>query len=594
MVTSLIGEGALRLDCLEDLPSVIGAYECSYHMARSSGDVQMTARYSQIVALLKKLELPLFGPSCREKALSKWMSAEALCKETNAKCLDILKHPLTHSHDELGSVISDVAREIQNLIGYDPPDLDEVVEFMRFGPGSDLTHTVDEGDTPSKLCSMSSYPWLLNEVLWLNNHTMMREVWHPSLDRVVDVGPERPFPNFPDDGQIRLFDHAKYSTVPKSITEDRSIEIGPTVPGLLQQAYDGFLRRRLKEGWGVDLRNQLPNKELARVGSILGECPNSPCTIDLSSASDTIAFGLVALCLPPAWFNTLKRYRAKSIVLPDGTIHSLEKFSSMGNALTFSLQTLIFSAVVRSVLRLRGWEGSRWRCYGDDIIVPRRAYDEVCRRLTVLGFVINETKSFANGHFRESCGGDYLHGIDIRPFYIKKPIQTVADLYKYLNLLQVYAARGPIPAACFRDLYKWFLLAVPRELRLYGDSRFALDNCIWAPVPAASKFHLRRRQDDVKVPGKLAYLSKLFLPNPGCASDCQRRFVSDVDTGTPGVYVYHDRPVNVDVSWLKRLKSDSALLTREGGWQLRRPRLKGPAVYVLLPSELAFDPTLIG
>lgn len=586
LVTSLISVDSLKLGKLEDLPSVIKAYEASAALARDACDVQMFARYSQVVAFLKKLELPLFGALAEENALVKWWESEARCKEMNVKCLDILRHPLTHSHLELSDLLARLRSEIASLLGDEPPDLEQVVKFMRFGPKSDLTHSIVEGSVPYKLLAPSAYPWLGPEVAWLLRHTMFGTLWGYKMpESLCNI-------QIPTDDWITICDHAEYSSVPKKIDENRPIELGPSIAGLLQQAYDGFIRERLKERWGCDLRNQEPNKVLARIGSERGSEPNSPATIDLQSASDSISFALVGMLLPDAWFKILSPLRAKSIVMKDGTIIKLEKFSSMGNALTFSLETLIFSAVVRANLRAHGWEGSRWRVYGDDIIVPCRIYDDVCRDLGRLGFVINESKSFSRGFFRESCGGDYLLGVDVRPLYIKKPIKCVADLFKYLNMIQVFAQRGPIPASAFREVYLHFLRMVPKDFLFFGDSRYALDSCIWTPWPVAPKFVLRLREEDVKLPEKLGYLSFLFLPNSGTASDCRRFWDLRSEPGR-ALGTYFPSQLRPDVSWLKRLKVAGPLLRKERGFVLRRPRDPGALAQSVPAERLPFNPILM-
>jgi hypothetical protein len=189
---------------------------------------------------------------------------------------------------------------------------------------------------------------------------------------------------------------------------------------------------------------------------------------------------------------------------------SLEKFSSMGNAYTFSLQTLIFSAVVRAVLRVRGWEGSRWRVYGDDIIVPYRIYEDVVASLQLLGFKVNEAKSYSGDAFRESCGADYLNGTNVRPFYIKEPIEGVADLFKVLNLVQEFAARSPIPVRCYEGLYRLLLSWVPSKYYFVGNVTCGLDTCIRSPSIVGRRSVLRWHVRDRAVSPKKGYFAALY------------------------------------------------------------------------------------
>lgn len=559
LIESLFWSDCLRLETLHDLDRVMGSYERLAIWSRDHEELDVYFRANQVVSFFRKFEHPLFDQQATEIAFTKWLSVEAECKEMNEKCKEIFLHPLTHKQSELQTVIDSLKGDIEALIGEVPPDLDEVAGFMRFGPGATVSHSRNEGAVCFKLQNHSAYCGMEQEVEWLVENTgLFAECILPgpgefSLDfgQLADQSPK-----------VQFVQSAKLDFVPKSTTEKRTIEIGPSLAVLFQQAYDGFLRRRLLT-WGIDLQNQEPNRELAYQGSVAGDKPNSPCTLDLSAASDRISYGVFALLFPKSWVRTLIRYRAKE-VLYKGESHILEKFASMGNSLTFSLQTLIFSAVVRSVLRERGGEGSRWRVYGDDIIVPHRLVHWVVYKLQILGFKLNLKKSFFHGFFRESCGADYLRGTNVRPLYIKKPFTSVAELYKVLNLVQITAARAPIPASCFMPVYKMVLRLVPRKLRLFGDTRHALDSCVWAPYWFGDKI-LRRRTSDECMPVKLAYFCCLF-----------NGYMVDKDTleGVPP----HSLP------------------SYPGGssYVIRRAPPRGRVVRDVKPEELPFNPFLLG
>jgi hypothetical protein len=57
--------------------------------------------------------------------------------------------------------------------------------------------------------------------------------------------------------------------------------------------------------------------------------------------------------------------------------------------------------------------------YGDDIVCPTAWVKEVFTILDSLGFLVNKEKSFVDGPFRESCGKEYLHGVDVTPIYYR-------------------------------------------------------------------------------------------------------------------------------------------------------------------------------
>jgi hypothetical protein len=87
----------------------------------------------------------------------------------------------------------------------------------------------------------------------------------------------------------------------------------------------------------------------------------------------------------------------------------------MGNGFTFPLETLIFWSLAAACCP----QDSDATAYGDDLIVPTECYPLLVEVLVALGFVVNLTKSYHTGPFRESCGKDYFRGTDVRPYYPK-------------------------------------------------------------------------------------------------------------------------------------------------------------------------------
>lgn len=217
--------------------------------------------------------------------------------------------------------------------------------------------------------------------------------------------------------------------VPKSWKTHRGIACEPTGSLPFQLAFDTYCKRRLRK-IGVDLSSQDRNREAAKDGSISG----LTATIDLSMASDTLAFNTVAWLLPDRWFKFLCDHRSTQYRL-DGSIGSYAKFSSMGNGATFSLETLIFLAIARAC------GDAESIVYGDDIIISVDAVPLFLRALKFFGFIPNVDKSFTSGPFRESCGGNYYEGIDITPFYLREDAgKDLCVLAHNLNGLQRIAS----------------------------------------------------------------------------------------------------------------------------------------------------------
>jgi hypothetical protein len=195
---------------------------------------------------------------------------------------------------------------------------------------------------------------------------------------------------------------SRSTTVPKTNKIDRMIAIEPTWNMFFQQGLMQAMYSRLKR-FGLDVET-LPerHKMLAQRGSISGNLA----TIDFSSASDCLSYDLVKWLLPPAWFSRLDMVRCPETLL-NGSWVKLNMFSTMGNAGTFPLETLLFYALgVAATTKKNLKPGYDRSCFynsdaarqvsvfGDDVIMPTTAVP-LFRKLTRnVGFIINEEKSF--------------------------------------------------------------------------------------------------------------------------------------------------------------------------------------------------------
>lgn len=101
----------------------------------------------------------------------------------------------------------------------------------------------------------------------------------------------------------------------------------------------------------------------------------------------------------------------------------------MGSAVTFPVQTIVFTAIALfSIMLTRGGTvrtaleeyTKEVRVFGDDIILPVDSYPVLVRLLSALRLRVNESKSFATGSFREACGLDAFAGVDVTPVKVKR------------------------------------------------------------------------------------------------------------------------------------------------------------------------------
>lgn len=218
---------------------------------------------------------------------------------------------------------------------------------------------------------------------------------------------------------------SRYTTVPKNYKTNRSIAIEPDLNMYLQKGIGSLLRQKLKSV-AIDLDDQGPNQRGARDYSLA--------TIDFSSASDCVSQGLVKYLLPPGWLDFVQLFRSELIVLPDKSLHRLSKVSSMGNGFTFELESLIFWALARAVVPVSEW--SRILVYGDDVLLPCAYADHFTDLCRVAGFLPNSKKTHTSGPFRESCGKHYFRGYDVTPFFIRRPVEKLTDLFLVHNNLR--------------------------------------------------------------------------------------------------------------------------------------------------------------
>lgn len=265
-------------------------------------------------------------------------------------------------------------------------------------------------------------------------------------------------------GEPEIVPGNRLTFVPKNADTSRVICVEPNLNMFIQQGIRAILERRLIRYFGIDLENQQDvNRELARIGS----SKDSYCTIDLSAASDSVSMSMLRSTFPRDVVMWLDFVRSPSCVLPNGSIEPLYMVSSMGNATTFPLETIIFACAVSAAYDsldkklVKGYRVNskfnrdngafeqttrlpNFGVFGDDLIVEKDAYQRVVKLLNLLGFSVNAEKSFSQGPFRESCGGDYFRGLPTRGIYVKS-LKTPASRYVAINRLNQWTSMTGIP-----------------------------------------------------------------------------------------------------------------------------------------------------
>lgn len=384
------------------------SYELDYN-----SDVDDCREVRQALAFFSKFEpLPL-GLDKEATAFKKFKESEDRCCETNRRLRRLRSANGLGLQSEIASILHGAQRKIASMLG--PVPSYSKLNFS-FGPGANTSVKASKSSPRWKLgadlvCSnelISSVDYLLSEAPnWAQLHCVSED----DTSYIVPVSTTC----------------AKLQFVPKTAMTYRSICIEPILNSFAQKGIGGFLKGRLSR-IGINLQDQTRNQTLACRGSV----DNSLATVDLSAASDTISVEVVADLLPLDWFSFLSRFRTGRVEY-SGEVLTLEKFSSMGNAFTFELETTLFWGLAIATCDFLQLPTENVSVYGDDVIIPKDAFPLLKLVFEHLGFVINTQKSFVDGPFRESCGADWLLGSDIRPFYQKTLVsaETLFILHNY-------------------------------------------------------------------------------------------------------------------------------------------------------------------
>jgi len=222
---------------------------------------------------------------------------------------------------------------------------------------------------------------------------------------------------------------ARLCAVPKTLSKPRLIACEPTSFQWAQQSIRDYFYKRVSQTFisrFVDFSDQDSNGRAALLASMDGSCA----TIDLSSASDRISCWAIerlfrrSPSLLTALQATRSQYVKQDICGSSPKLHKLRKYSTMGNATTFPVQSIFFlTLTIASVLYVRQQcasiknirliKGTEVRVFGDDIVIPSDCSGVLREVLQALGLKVNDSKSFSVGNFRESCGVDAFAGVDV-------------------------------------------------------------------------------------------------------------------------------------------------------------------------------------
>ena len=179
--------------------------------------------------------------------------------------------------------------------------------------------------------------------------------------------------------------------------------------------------------------------------------------------------------------------------------------------------------------------------YGDDLIVPTEHAHAVMERLESVGLLVNRSKSFVNGFFRESCGVDAWRGIIVTPTRIKhipsrdlRSGHVMASLAAFANHMD---SKGWIETAtCCRRYWVQTYGKLPYGTAESGYPCHAVHSKFVALIKNLEHGFIPRWNSHLqRVEMKLLVIrpQKTFQPFDGwnrCLSSCYRNILSNPET----------------------------------------------------------------
>lgn len=431
---------AVRHNALAENPELMSTY--SHRLYNTPHNYLLSA---QSCAIFKKRlwlmpeEVP--NKDLSESALEAFLKVEHECSEANY-------HLRARSNFATNGLLHRAATIAQSILGNLPHDTFSHLDPL-FTSGSTATLSGLNANIESKILSRLSVSQ--HAACYILDATrscgLLKDIWEDNLEYV---------------------NYNVFRTVPKSFDKERIVCPEPLGNMLLQRHIARLIKKRLRKV-GIDISSQA---DIHR--SILESNSDLVATIDQSDASDRISYELVRQILPPDWFYILNQLRSKNCLLPDGTLHPLQKFMTQGNGFTFELETLIFYCIVKANLDNNKSDDKHFvSIFGDDTLVYDWHSETTIKALKQCFLKINVQKSFSNDTFKESCGTDIMENQNVRPIYFKEFSEGLFGLYELAN--RIYEVAGLFSNNVYRcrkflRAYRRVVSRIPIDKRFYGPN----------------------------------------------------------------------------------------------------------------------------
>jgi hypothetical protein len=240
-------------------------------------------------------------------------------------------------------------------------------------------------------------------------------------------------------------EYSKVQAVPKSYKASRIIAVESTYRTVKGLQIEKIFRRLDRIYRTLNIQDQTINQMLAQIGSTDG----TAATLDASHASDYITKSLFIDLFPSQYVNRVLPFMPDFIEVK-GKKRAMQMASTSGHTLTFRHESIVYKAIAQAseeyydrLFPTEPITHYAW-AFGDDTIVNSQAYDIAVYFFTKLGLVINEDKSYRAGAYRESCGKDYILGMDVTSIYYPR--------FPVIGMVQ--GNRLSLSTQTYRDTYR--------------------------------------------------------------------------------------------------------------------------------------------
>jgi hypothetical protein len=440
----------------------------------ASTEYQTPAKHrlcNQVAAVIRKYPFPdgLLPYDPERKALDTFLACEHRCKRVNQRFTAFRK---VRSPDEMA--LSYARSFIAHVLG--DFNISDVFDNCSFGAGASLGIHGNATNSAQKILSKS---WSVTPGAYYYSRAALKKDFY--IFELLTGRKDAPFFSLDPEEfnrsfgeKARIVDYNNIAFVPKTVKVHRTIAVEPLLNGYLQKGVDVLMRKKLKRV-GINLEDQEPNKEFARKGSLTYKASDAYCTIDLSSASDSVSIELCRNLLPPEWFEFLNAIRSHNYRL-NGRVIPYHKFVTMGNGFCFPLETLIFAslcAASSTICRSK----QDFLVYGDDLVVRKTVFPTLIKLLSLCGFKVNRDKTFFEGPFRESCGSDWFEGEDVRPIILDYRFDSLESIFKFCNM----ARSKDHCKMIFYESLEFLETLIPPILKFVRPYKGNADSCLEVP-----------------------------------------------------------------------------------------------------------------